>query len=411
MGRALLLTFLLVATAADAGNPRTLHLRFPRFTLPAGANSELCVLIRLPLRTPFDLGTWEIKHHTRTLAVRHFLVYLYQGEHLADLQQQARKVISSRACLDLGPVDRDRRSLVFNGTSIATRGNFPPGVALRLAPVPDAPGGTPAGIGILLDANWVNPSGHPASASTSITLHRARSRSVTRVATPILSDGAGLGLSVPPGGIRSTEDSTTALHAVRADVPAVDVWAPASDTCVLFVTGHEHERGRLFTVDKLGTDGSVQNPSAAFSDPFIPGRMHLFATVDYTDPRTLPFAPPLLVRTGEALHYACWQDNGVQQATRLGCEESPGVPPGIALGLPDGHAAKSCDVTGPASPDCPATDPAYPGRQFTGSCVAANLVAGTTPDDEVCALALLGYPSAGGDPATACDVSSAPPLP
>jgi len=49
------------------------------------------------------------------------------------------------------------------------------------------------------------------------------------------------------------------------------------------------------------------------------------------------------------------------------------------------------DIGAPAKPcssdaDCPATDAAYPGRTFTGVCRPANLVAGPTPDDEVCGL-------------------------
>jgi hypothetical protein len=48
--------------------------------------------------------------------------------------------------------------------------------------------------------------------------------------------------------------------------------------------------------------------------------------------------------------------------------------------------AKLCTVAGPNPSECPASDPAFPDRSFTGNCVPARLVFGFTSEDEMCIL-------------------------
>ena len=73
-----------------------------------------------------------------------------------------------------------------------------------------------------------------------------------------------------------------------------------------------------------------------------------------------------------------------------------------------GGPAKPCAQPAEVATDCPATDAAYPGRTFTGRCVFANVVAGSDPDDEACALAGFYYQASA---VGTCDVTSEPPLP
>jgi hypothetical protein len=406
--------FVLVALAppADAHQARRITLRFPRFRLSPGANRELCVLVRLKRVEPLDVASWTIEHRApRGMSVRHFLVYAYGGERLTEVAAGAGRIVESRGCLDVGPVDRDRRVLVASGASILTRVRYPSGVALRLMPVSDVPGGPAGGVALLLDANWVNASTRTRTASTKVILERPKRGSVRRRALPFSARTPELGLSVSPGQLRSTEDSTAALNAARPGEPPVrDVWQPAADACVVLASGQMHERGRLFALDLLGSDGQPRNPADGFSNPFEPGRNHVFATADYTDPGSLG-AAPLLLRAGEALHPLCWHDNGVEKARRLGCEESPGVAPGGPPGL-GGLPAKPCTIVRSGSPECPPSDPAYPGRAFTGACALANLVAGETPADEVCGVTGLVYDAVPGASDTdACTVTGLPPLP
>src|SRR5262249_61011674 len=73
----LLLIAVLRSGAAASPTKQTLHLRFPKVSIPTGGSLEACVLIRVPTTTPFDLATWEIRNNGPKvgLGVVHFLVY------------------------------------------------------------------------------------------------------------------------------------------------------------------------------------------------------------------------------------------------------------------------------------------------------------------------------------------------
>jgi hypothetical protein len=110
------------------------------------------------------------------------------------------------------------------------------------------------------------------------------------------------------------------------------------------------------------------------------GRKTLFGSPDFTDPGSQRFSAGAFIAAAESLRYGCWHDNGYQFPARLGCQDTPGTPPG-SIGAPAAECTESCN------------------------CVAANLVAGPTPDDEICALAGYYYEAA---PNQSCDVSGLP---
>src|SRR5262249_26589258 len=197
------------------------------------------------------------------------------------------------------------------------------------------------------------------AASAVVLLHRARPSAVGRIAQPIFERSAELGLEVPPGAVRSAEDSTAALNAAHPGSPPVrDAWgagittlgrsARAGAACLVLIPGHMHKHGRFLGIDLLGPDGMPANPPGGVPNPFETGRTHLFGAFDYTDPGVLAFSPPSLLPADHALHYACWDDNGVTTSVQLGCEESAGVPPGTALGMSGGGAAKTGTAAAPA---------------------------------------------------------------
>ena len=398
------LSALLLAMTVGPASARSLTVRFPRVVVPPGAAIELCAFVQVPRKKAFDLAQYDIRHRGvgGSFSLAHFLVYVYQGTQLDGF---AAGVVASRACLELGPDDRDTRQLLFAGAAARSRGTLPPGTAVRLQ---SAVGAT--AIGFVLDANFTNATDKPRTASSVVRLRAARRRTVKRLLQPILERTAEEALLVAPGTIGSTEQSTAAWNAAHVGEGSGflrDAWvAPSGGACVLRVTGHFHKRGRFFGVDFVDAQGTV-TPGSGRPNPFEPGRQHLFGTADYTDPGELAFTPPRLLRVGELLHYGCWIDNGVTQPARLGCEETTGVAPGTAR-IAGGGAAKRCVQPGDLAPECTPTDTAYPGRTFTGRCVAANLVTGVTPNDEVCQMAGFYY-----DVATAgtCDLSSEPVLP
>ncbi len=373
VGRLVAEVLLLVTTAALAREPRTIRLRFPRITVPAGTNPEACIAVAVPTSAPVDVASIEIRHRglRRPVAVQHFLVYAYTGENLAAFPQRAGTPVSSRGCLDFGPPDRDRRQLIASGTAPRTRSTVLPGGALRLTPVPPAAGTAPAGLGFVLDGEWINPGTRTRTVSAVVVLRRARAGS-SLIALPFTDRSAEDGELVPPGQIASTEAEPAGRSAA---------WGPgragvtSSDLCVLMLTGQMHKRGRFLGVDLIGPDGAVSNPPGGVENPFEPGRRHLFGAFDWTDmgSRLQPFR----LGAGESLHYACWADDGSARSVRLGCEEVPGVVPG---GI--GHPAEEC-TTGA---DCPAP--------FTGVCGPADLVAGPSIEDEVCRLDGVYVPAA-----------------
>ncbi len=373
------LALVLVPQAASAKN--AIKLKFPPVRVAAGTNVEQCYFVRVPLKDTFDLASWTIKNRTGgSVAVQHFLVYQYTGTRLAEFAAQQKQVMASRACLDLGPVDRDDRQLIASGPAPTANGAYPSGLSIPLGP---------GEVGILLDANWVG-GVKGGKASARVVLKRAKRGTVRRRLEPIADRAADAGIFVAP--------FTTATTRTLVDAR----WQPAADTCVSEVTGQMHRRGLFIAVDRLTPAGETDNPPGGLANPYEGDRATLFGSPDYTDPGTRRFPTGLLVGTGGSLAWACWHDNGEVLPARLGCEEAAGVPPGsIAVG-----PAKECAVFGPASSDCPASDPAFPGRAFTGACVAANVVAGTSPDDEICGLAGWAYPAVNGG----CDVSSLPPL-
>jgi hypothetical protein len=357
----------------------TIKVRLPKILLPARSNIEVCYYARVDATTPFSMGSFKIMHPGAKGATlpQHGLVYLYTGEHLADLG--AGNLVSSRGCLDLGPSDRDRRVLIASGAQRSLVRKLPTGVAVDLDPAPDAPGGAPAGIGILVDVNWVNDDTKPHKVSTTVQLKRAPVKKVTRHARPFSDRTAETGLLVPP----FTENTTADLVDAR--------WSPSGDVCVLGLSAQMHRRGRCAGVDLLDAQGTVKTPAFAITNPCEPDqRQQLFVGVDFTDPGSLAFTAPLAVGAAEKLRYSCWTDNGVQKTVRLGCETQPGVPPG-AVGAP----SALCTFAVPASAECPGN----------AACVPANAVAGLGADDEVCGITGLVYDAA---PGGGCDVSSAP---
>jgi hypothetical protein len=370
----LALAVLVLVGSTAAASRRNVTLRFPRLAIPAGANVEACAVAVVPARGVLDVERLEVRHAGagRGFAVRHFLVYSYGGTHAADLP---RDVVQSRGCLDLGVPDASERALVAAAAGVRSRALLPPGVALRL---PSAPGDR---VVLVLDGEWINATPRARRVRTRLVLRRARNPA--RVAVPFVERSAERALLVPPATVRSTEDAT------GPDAPAA--WRPSGDACVLGVSGRMHKRGRFLGVDLVGADGVVKNPAPGSLNPLVPGRRHLFGATDYTDPGATSLLRPIAVAAGESLRYGCWHDNGVETPQRLGCEEAAGVAPGVP-----GAPAKPCAAVTAASAQCPASDPAHPGRTFTGACVRANVVAGPTPDDEACALTGFAYDAAGG---------------
>ncbi|MGH7894366.1 MAG: hypothetical protein ACREQL_06835 [Candidatus Binatia bacterium] len=369
----LLVVAVLAGSPSGASARRAITIRIPRVALPAGGDIETCYFVKIPATSAFELGSWRVTHAgtTSRARARHFLVYLYTGERLAEFT--ANTLALSRGCLDLGPADRDRRVLVATaGSNRKLARAFPKGLAAELAPAADAPGGAPSAIGLLIDTNWGNADTKTRTVSSRVVLRAAPAKGLKRTARPLSDRTAEMGILVPPFSEGATEDLVDAR------------WTAPTDSCVLGLSTQMHRRGRCAGVDLVGTDGQPQNPAGSPENLCDPGRRQLFVGLDYTDPGALGFTTALPVRAGESLRYGCWLDNGARSTpVRLGCEETMGVPPG-GVGDP---AAMCALCAGQAA------------------CVPANATAGESVDDEVCGITGFVYDAA---PGGGCDISGLP---
>jgi hypothetical protein len=270
--------------------------------------------------------------------------------------------------------------LIATGSAPKTARALPTGVALELAPVPDEPGGAPAGIGILVDDNWNNGEAKTKRVATKVVLRRVAKGKANRTAHFVTNQSANAGILVPP----FTRHSTAELVDAR--------WTAPHDVCVLGLSSQMHRRERCIGIDLLDVNGQVKPPVVSLPNPCTPGTSQLFVGADFTDPGTLGFTTPMAVHAGESLRYACIVDNGASAgaSVRLGCETSPGVTPG-AVDAP----AAPCSIAMPASSQCPGN----------AACVFANAVAGPGIDDELCGITAHVYDAA---PGGGCDVSNTP---
>ncbi len=376
-GLAIVLALAFAAPAA-ARNLGAIVVRLPKVTLPPQSDSEICWVARIETTSPFETDSWKLVHAGTkgTTGPRHGLVYLYTGDTMGGFTPN--QLVSSRGCLELGPPDRDRRLLIASGAARVTAHSLPAGVAMELAPRSDAPGGTPAAIGILIDVNWVNGDTQARTVSTKLVMKRAKSPA--RTARPFSDRSEEAGLVTAP----FAQASTAALVDAR--------WSPGANACVIGLSAQMHRRGRCVGIDQLDAGGQVKPPIASVANPCEPDkRTQMFVALDYSDPGSLAFTTPMAVGANESLRYSCWTDNGSQiRPVRLGCESSPGVPPGSA-----GTPATPCTFGMPASPECPGG----------GACVPANAVAGPDVDDEVCGITGLVYDAA---PDGTCNTTGAP---
>jgi len=367
-----------LAGAAPTAARRPITLRFPRFTVPPNQDREVCTFVRVPMRAAFDVAGQVVVSATvaaKGSTSHHFLLYAYTGKDLEGFRPWEGQIVDSKACLDVGPADATSRVLIAGAQTPRSKGRLRRGLALRLEPTATADGAR--AVGFLLDSHWINSSAGPVTGAVKVKLLPARPGSVKRYAKPIFEVVGNAFIDVPP---HATSEAGWWWGPGQANlgggIGGADV--PSGPACVVSVTGHMHQWGTRFLATYVDASG---------------GRQALYENFDYDHPGQRLFARPLLVRPGERIEYRCEYENGIQRPQRLGCEEEPGVIPGrsilATLGAGDGltsGAAKPCFRPGDASAECQATDPAYPGRRFTGRCVEARLVFGFTSRDEMCIL-------------------------
>ena len=380
-------TALAVTPAAHAR--RTIKLKVPRFVVPPRSDREVCTFVRLPMRKTFDLGGSVIANvgNNSTFTSHHFLIWVYNGTDLNAFPPKGQ-LVDSKACLDFGPTDTNRRTLIGGSQQPFLQVRLPEGLGQQIEPTVS---GDQRAAGIILNSHWINGSNAPQRAAVKIKLMAAPKHSVRQYVLPLFDVVANGFIDVPPG-------QKTSVHWDWRP-KGLDFGGslgggafPKGPACVTSLTSHMHKRGTLFTIEFL--DGST----VVGCGP--QGTATCLTATDYADPPQIPFDPPLLVNVGQGLRYTCTHANGADgRPIKMGCEEQPGVPPGVsAFTALFSHrgvsgAAKRCETDA----DCAGFG--------TGKCVPANLVFGFTSDDDMCIMPGAWYPvNAAGN----CDLGGLP---
>jgi len=385
-----------LAIAPPAAARRTIRLKVPRFVVPPHTDREVCTFVRVPMKKALDLGGSVIVNvgGHGSFTTHHFLMWVYEGKDINRFPPKGQ-LVDSKACLDFGPTDTNRRTLIGGAQQPRLKTRLPAGLAQQIKPTVS---GGQSVAGIILNSHWINGEDTPQKAAVKITLMAAPRHSVRQFLLPLFDVVANGFLKVPPMEQESV-GSDWSPGGFNFGGSFGGGAFPSGPACVVALTSHMHKRGALFTIEFFNGNTTVECGDK--------GMMCLTAT-DYADPPQVQFTPPLLVKVGQGLHYTCTHDNGVNdRPIKMGCEEEAGVIPGVdaATALFSGRgttgAAKRCE----ADADCPATDPAYPKRTFTGKCVPANLVFGFTSDDDMCIMPGAWYPA---NAAGSCDVSGLP---
>jgi hypothetical protein len=392
---------------ASAGHAKSINLKFPRFSVPPRSDREVCTFVKLPRSEPFDAaGTLIVNHgNKKDFTSHHFLLYAYTGTRLDEFAALQGVIKDSKGCIDFGPTDTTTRVLIGGSQSERSLQMAPPGLATQI--LPTVAGANKKAFGLILNSHWINGTDATQHASVKIKIMPAKPHTVKRYLIPIFEVVANGFLKVPPHQVSTLANWSWAPGGVDLGGSAGGVPVPRGAACVVQVTAHMHKRGKKFAVNFVDHDGS---------------KTPLFEATDYSDPgvwprtdQPLPANWPLLVSPGQALAYECTHDNGSAASpipAKLGCEETPGEAPGrsildqFAAGKNiTGGAAKRCTQVGPDATECPASDPAFPDRTFTGNCVEANLVFGFTSDDDMCILPGAYYD---WDPVNGCDLGPLP---
>src|SRR5207249_1909180 len=102
-----------LAVTPPAHARRTMKLKVPRFVVPPRSDREVCTFVRLPMRKTFDLGGSVIANvgMNSTFTSHHFLIWVYNGTDLNAFPPKGQ-LVDSKACLDFGPTDTNRRTLI-----------------------------------------------------------------------------------------------------------------------------------------------------------------------------------------------------------------------------------------------------------------------------------------------------------
>ena len=387
---------LLVGPACAKEHFKLVKLKVGPFPIEANRDREICQAIRLQGVAGMEVAVSEARsrrYRKGQVSSHHLVVYGYNG---ADAAAFPSGLVDDPGCGDFGPTDFfTRRSFLSGSGGEATEGNWTvtrvsmPGDLAQVVPTNPA---NPGESVLVVNSHYFNVSSKRAHGYIKVALKLRPLDPRKRVVRQVIHSGASDDIFVPPG---STQTVTSAWRADGQPNLATEGGVnPSVDTCVFTVASHMHKRGMEYTADyrSHGTTVALAKPWHDYIHPLILLRPVLDGVTGLLRAYTAENGFPEVA-------YACRYANGVEGVEpKLGCEETPGVAPGIRLADAAAHGRSPLDSHAqPCGQD---------GVNCDGKpCVPANLVFGPLSDDDMCILTASIYdPLPGVAPEHACDL-------
>lgn len=409
--RPLATVFVVLATLASPvwakHGEKVIKLKLGPFRIEPERDREVCKALKLSGYTGMEIASWEarsrVSHHGDT-GSHHLVLYGYSG---TDSTQFPKDLVDDSAgCAGFGPPDFFKSRVFLSGSGGETPGrkwsvtsaSWPGDLAQVVPSSKDAPNDN----WFIINSHYFNQARKAGYGLVKLTLRLRPLDPRKRVIRQVIHLDASEGIMLRPG--TSSSDVIAALghnpitSALRADGAVNDSTEgghnPTGDVCIFNVSTHMHKRGTRFLIE-YAENGTVET-LLDWPDWLHAGLALLPSLTPISSPKSERY--PALLRAYTAangypeLRYTCEMDNGKAREEKFGCEETPGVTPGIEW---DGVADSTTTHAKPCGKD---------GVNCDGKpCVPANLVFGPLSDDDMCVFTATVYdPLPGVPPDQAC---------
>ena len=388
LGAALLALAIATPPAAAKRDLRIVRLKLGPFRIEPERDREVCQAIKLSGYTGMEIASWEarsrVSHHGDT-ASHHLVLYGYAG---TDSTQFPKGLVDDSAgCAGFGPPDFFKARVFLSGSAgetgvgrwSITSAAWPGDLAQVVPSSKDAPDDN----WFIINSHYFNQSRKVGHGLVKLTLRLRPLDPRKRIIRQVIHVDASKGIMLPPGTTSADVIAATGANPIRsafradgaANTSTEGGHNPTGDVCIFNVATHMHKRGTRFLVE-YAEHGSVET-ILDWPDWVHPGLALLPSLGPIAAQPNERYAGLLRAYTAEngfpELRYSCEMDNGKLREQKYGCEETPGVVPGIQW---DGVADPTTTHPKPCGKD---------GVNCDGKpCVPANLVFGPLSDDDMC---------------------------
>ena len=398
----LVATMVLVGPAWGKSGEKIVRLKLGPFKIEANRDREVCQALSVKGLAGMEVASWEARSrvsHAGYTGSHHLVLYGYSG---TDSTQFPTELVDSAGCAGFGPPDFFTARVFLSGSGgesatgkwTVSQASWPGDLAQVMPASTDDPGNS----WLVINSHYFNDSKKVGHGLVKLTLRLRPLDPRKRVIRQLIHIDASRGIMLPPG-TKSDPVANPITAALRADgAPNGSTEGgrnPAGDVCIFDLATHMHKRGTRFLI-QYAENGQVET-ALDWSDWLHAGVLLLPSLGPIAAAPNDRYAALLRAYTPEnglpELRYTCEMSNGVgDREQRLGCEETPGVAPGIVW---DGAADPTTTHAKPCGKD---------GVNCAGKpCVPANLVFGPLSDDDMCVLTATVYDALPGlPPSEAC---------